>query len=243
MHLLDHAMVETASQSKFLRALNDYQRLCALTERCGGAVRTLTAGEGGTLCPGLTYRVLAPGADGSDELESRCRDLFAEEDPDAFRQKLSALDTRMNNFSLILRLEYHGTRLLLPGDTNRGGYGARRRRSCGRTLLRGHHGHGTGVSPALLAAIQPTAVGAARPATGGMTAPIRRLWAVLSTAAPRCIFPTAPEFPASPTMWAPIGHWNSLWGRTARWPRAIWPSETSGLRSGPACCKGRTNVF
>ena len=133
--------------------------ISALTERCGGAVRTLTAGEGGTLCPGLTYRVLAPGADGSDELESRCRDLFAEEDPDAFRQKLSALDTRMNNFSLILRLEYHGTRLLLPGDTNRGGYGALTAEELRAHLFKvGHHGQRDGVSPELLAAIQPTAV-------------------------------------------------------------------------------------
>ena len=40
-----------------------------------------------------------------------------------FREKLDALDASMNNFSLILRLTFGKTRILLPGDTNRAGYG------------------------------------------------------------------------------------------------------------------------
>lgn len=159
MHPLDRALARTDSQDKFIRALNDAQDLLRLTEERGGAVRALRAGESGRLCEGLRFRVLAPGADRIDELESRCRDIFLERDTEAFRQKLSALDARMNNFSLMLLLEYRGTRILLPGDTNRLGYDGIDPAALGAHLFKvGHHGQRDGASWELLAAIRPRAV-------------------------------------------------------------------------------------
>lgn len=159
LHRLDRSLAQTESQDKFLRALNDAQTLLHLVEERGGAVRSLRAGESGELCGGLRYQVLAPAAGKLDELESRCRDLFAEEDDGAFRQKLSALDARMNNFSLMLLLEYRGSRILLPGDTNRFGYDGIDPAALRAHLFKvGHHGQRDGAGPELLELVRPQAV-------------------------------------------------------------------------------------
>ena len=65
----------------------------------------------------------------------------------------------MNNYSLILRLEYRGTRILLPGDTNRAGYGDIAPGQLRAELFKvGHHGQKDGASPELLAAVRPEMV-------------------------------------------------------------------------------------
>ena len=103
--------------------------------------------------------MLAPSAQSADELESRCHDQFAERDGEAFFKKLDALDVRMNNFSLILRLDYRGTRFLLPGDTNRAGYGQIDPAVLRADLFKiGHHGQKDGADAALLEAVRPKAV-------------------------------------------------------------------------------------
>ena len=112
------------------------------------------AGDSGALCSGLRYQVLAPGAEQAGALERGCRELFAEREPQAFLKKLSALDARMNNYSLILLLEYRGVRILLPGDTNRAGYGDIAPGQLRAELFKvGHHGQKDGASPELLAAV------------------------------------------------------------------------------------------
>ena len=72
MHILDDSQARNDSQRKFMRALNDYQRLCDLVVRRGGAVRCLQAGQTLRLCQGLSCQVLAPSPQSADELESRC---------------------------------------------------------------------------------------------------------------------------------------------------------------------------
>jgi len=68
------------------------------------------------------------------------------------------LNNHMNNFSLLLLLEYRGTHIPLPGGTNRLGCGG-----IGPACLRahlfkvGHHGQRDGASRELLAAIRPQA--------------------------------------------------------------------------------------
>lgn len=158
MHILDVSLAESDSQRKLIQSLNDYQFLCHLTKERGGVLRTLGAGDSGSLCQGLKYRLFAPSPARRDELISRCVDLFTEENDAAFLQKLSALDTRMNNFSLILRLDYRGTRLLLPGDTNAQGYSGIEPESLRAHLFKvGHHGQKDGVNQELLEAIRPQA--------------------------------------------------------------------------------------
>lgn len=159
MYSLDVSLARNASQDKFLRALNDYQSLCALLGQHGNPIQTLRAGDAFELCRGLTCRVLAPSPSKTSELGACCRDLFDERDPENFLKKLSVLDGRMNNYSLMLLLDYQGTRILLPGDTNHLGYEDVDPASLRADLFKvGHHGQKDGANEELLAAIRPRAV-------------------------------------------------------------------------------------
>lgn len=159
MHPLDVSLAQNDSQGKFLRALNDYQSLCFLLEQHVSPIQALHAGDTFELCQGLTCRVLAPSPSRAAELETCCQDLFDEAEPENFLKKLSALDGRMNNYSLMLLLDYRGTRILLPGDTNRLGYEDVDPACLNADLFKvGHHGQKDGASEELLAAIRPRAV-------------------------------------------------------------------------------------
>jgi len=159
MHSLDVTLSKNASQDKFIRALNDYRDLCRAITADGGDVHMLRAGDSGCLCENLTYRVLAPSAVKAAELERGCLELYEQQDERTFLQKLDALDARMNNYSLVLLLEYRGTRLLLPGDTNCLGYGDVAPTDLNAHLFKvGHHGQKDGVTQELLDAIGPKAV-------------------------------------------------------------------------------------
>lgn len=157
---LDPKAGTTLSHYKFLQALNDYGTLCALVEDHGGEVRQLLAHqEPLSPCPGLHISVLGPQPAQAEELETRLRSLYQEQDRDAFLEKLTALDARMNNFSLMLLLDWCGTRILLPGDTNRLGYGEIPPKALRADLFKvGHHGQIDGADQALLNAIAPKAV-------------------------------------------------------------------------------------
>lgn len=156
---LDPAWTQTESQSKFLRALNDYGDLCRLAESSHAPVRQMVAGMEASPCPGLRISVLAPQTAQVAELETRLRALYQEREPKEFLTKLSALDARMNNFSLMLLLDWHGTRILLPGDTNRLGYGEISPESLSAHIFKvGHHGQIDGADEALLEGIRPKAV-------------------------------------------------------------------------------------
>jgi len=146
----------TPSRSKFLRALNDYRRLC-LGQSCPRH-RPL-AGMELRLCRDLLVRVLGPSRAQAEKLASSCRALYEEADPSAFWQRLDQLDAAMNNYSLILLLEYRGTRILLPGDTNHMGYGGLDPASLRADLFKvGHHGQRDGISAEQIQAIAPRAV-------------------------------------------------------------------------------------
>ena len=65
----------------------------------------------------------------------------------------------MNNFSLMLLLDYRGTRVLLPGDTNVAGYGHVDPADLRADIFKvGHHGQKDGADEALLRAVSPKAV-------------------------------------------------------------------------------------
>lgn len=148
-----------ASQRKFLQSIEDYRTLARQIETSGGVLRTLSAGWEAQPCPGLTVRCLGPSRARAAELAERYEALHREKDIDQFRQKLDALDGAMNNYSAILLLEYRGTRILLPGDTNRLGYGEIGPADLPAHLFKvGHHGQRDGADAALAEAIRPKAV-------------------------------------------------------------------------------------
>lgn len=147
------------SQQKFLCSINDYRVLCGRVEACGGVLRTLSAPWETRPCPGLTVRCLGPSRSKASELAEAYAGLNQETDPEFFRRRLTALDAAMNNYSAILLLEYQGSRILLPGDTNRFGYGGIRSKDLSAHLFKvGHHGQKDGADAALITAIHPKAV-------------------------------------------------------------------------------------
>lgn len=159
MRPLDLSLAENTSQRKFLQAINDYQTLCALVREHGGVVRRLSAGDCGAPCPDVAYRVLAPSAEQALQLQERFAWLMAAEERKVFLKCLSGLDGSLNNYSLILRLEIRGARVLLPGDTNAAGYGSIPVEELRADLFKvGHHGQRDGADEALMDAVRPRAV-------------------------------------------------------------------------------------
>lgn len=159
MRELDVSMARNLSQDKFLHALNDCAALSRAVEDAGGFVRRVRPGESVELCRGLRCTVLGPSEEKLRNLETRVADLYAEAEPEIFLEKLSALDAQLNNRSVILLLEYGATRLLLPGDTNRAGYGEISPELLRADLFKvGHHGQRDGADGALLDAVRPRAV-------------------------------------------------------------------------------------
>lgn len=160
MRPLDDAAAKTVSLQKFTKSLNDFHALCATTVRHGGAIRRIAAGDVLALPDGLKAAVLAPSPARSDTLESDLSALYRTADGNIPDQTLlSRLDGGMNNFSAVIRLDYGKTRLLLPGDTNRAGFGGIEPRSLRADLYKvGHHGQIDGADAALLDAIRPNAV-------------------------------------------------------------------------------------
>ena len=95
----------------------------------------------------------------AETLAQTMTELFYTREPELFLERLTALDGAMNNYSLVLSLEYRGARALLPGDTNAAGYGEIPRALLTADLFKvGHHGQRDGANPELLAAIRPAAV-------------------------------------------------------------------------------------
>ena len=155
MQMLDPAMAETVSHQKFLSALNDCCEMLKLLEEGGCRIQSMKAGDSGELCAGLRYTVLAPSAERCADLCSSLQELYDETDVD----KLTQLDRVMNNYSLMLMLDYRGTRILLPGDTNSEGFGEIDPATLKADIYKvGHHGQKDGASHTLLEMVQPKAV-------------------------------------------------------------------------------------
>ena len=157
---LDDTGARTPSESKFLRALNDYRTLCRLVENGGGTILAPETGKKLAICPDLTANILAPSTKKRAALAEEMRALYNNSNVcDEFLQRLDALDARMNNYSLILLLDYRGTRILLPGDTNCTGYDGIAPADLRAHLFKvGHHGQRDGVDAALAGIVRPDAV-------------------------------------------------------------------------------------
>ena len=156
---LDREVAETVSQRKFLSALNDCYEMLGLLVAGGCQLRSMKAGDSGQLCEGLRYTVLAPSAERCTQLRDSLQALHDEEGRAEFVKKLAALDSQMNNYSLILMLDYKGTRILLPGDTNSQGFAGIRPDDLQAHIYKvGHHGQKDGANHTLLEMVRPKAV-------------------------------------------------------------------------------------
>lgn len=144
------------SQDKFRRALNDYRDI---VRRMEGHIETVRAGWSCSPCPGLTVRSLGPSPERMALLEEEWQALMASAGTADYSRCLSLLDSRMNNYSMVTMLEYGSLRILLPGDTNREGYGDIPPQALRADLFKiGHHGQQDGADKTLLQAVCPRAV-------------------------------------------------------------------------------------
>lgn len=157
---LDGSVARNLSESKFMQALNDYGTLCALVEDHGGTILAPKSGQELVIAPDLTVQILSPSTKKQLALADEINALYNSANVcSTFLQRLDALDARMNNYSLILRLNYRGTRILLPGDTNVTGYDGIDPADLRADLFKvGHHGQKDGADEALAELIRPTAV-------------------------------------------------------------------------------------
>lgn len=159
MRELDAAGADTPSGRKFLQAINDYRKICGTAADKGCRIVQMTASEEPfTLAPGLTLRVLAPSEKKAAYLLELLEDIRKAEDTEELTAVRNRADAAMNNLSLILLLEYGGRRILLPGDTNRDGYGEIGADLQADIFKVGHHGQKDGVSRDLFRRIRPSHV-------------------------------------------------------------------------------------
>lgn len=156
---LDPVRGTNLSQKNFLAALNDYRSLCSITEKNGGVIRQICAGYTCTPCESLKITVLGPDSVREEELSCMMQELYEARGSEDFSEKLDRVDGRLNNFSLILLLEYRGKRILLPGDTNRNGFSRLTAEELRADLFKvGHHGQIDGASEELMKKVQPSMV-------------------------------------------------------------------------------------
>lgn len=156
---LDLSLAETVSHRKFMSALNDNCEILNLLQAGGSKVLSMKAGDSGELCEGLRYTVLAPREERCAQLRDSLQALYKETDDREFVKKLTKLDSEMNNYSLILMLDYRGTRILLPGDTNSRGFAGIDPALLQADIYKvGHHGQQDGADHALLEHVRPKAV-------------------------------------------------------------------------------------
>ena len=156
---LPQVELEHPSRRKFARSLEDWRKLTCQAQRRGVKLRQLTAGDCASPCPGLTVRALSPRWGQAEDLAQAVRGLFYTQEPERFRERLTALDGAMNNYSLVLSLEHQGARALLPGDANAAACGQIDPELLSADLFKvGHHGQRDGASRELIAAIRPKVV-------------------------------------------------------------------------------------
>ncbi|MCQ2437132.1 MAG: hypothetical protein MJ099_01895 [Clostridia bacterium] len=157
--MLDTGKATNPPQDKFMHALNDYISLCELTVANGGAIRTLCGGDCETIADGISVEVLAPGRERLDTLEAQMDGLYEANGREDFLEVLNALDGKLNNYSLILKIIVGEQTLLLPGDTNKAGFSEIASNKLKADFFKvGHHGQIDGVDEALAAAVSPKAV-------------------------------------------------------------------------------------
>jgi len=150
-------IVTLPRSDKSLRALNEHRRLLERFRAQGVPVRQLRQGMELSLpVEGLSVSVLGPSAEEVKEMLERIEKLYAEKECEAQKEFLLDVDKNMNNHSAVLMLNFFGTKVLLPGDTNCVGYQHLPPRELRADVFKvGHHGQRDGADEALVQAVSP----------------------------------------------------------------------------------------
>lgn len=154
---LPDEIVTLPRSNKSLRALNEHRLLLRRFRSLGIPVRNLQQGAKVTVpVDGLALEVLGPSQEEVEDLCGQLKDLYAETDREIQKLQLLDVDKNMNNHSVILMLNYQGTKILLPGDTNYAGYAHLPKQALKADVFKvGHHGQRDGADEALVEAVSP----------------------------------------------------------------------------------------
>lgn len=145
------------TEKKFLNSVNDYRNVCRILAAKGCEIRQLSC-ESACLIPAeqLKMTVLEPALDREELLGRMITAICTETDENAARSAANRADAAMNNFSLMLMIEYAGRRILLPGDTNQNGYVRLKDVDLSADIFKvGHHGQKDGISRDIFRRIRP----------------------------------------------------------------------------------------
>jgi competence protein ComEC len=151
----------SGSSKKFLDALNSYNRIYEKLSRDGCLVKEIASPlYGHPLPPGITVDVLAPSPALASFFSGALESLYRAGGDD-FAARLSALDRKMNDFSVVLRFVHGGLGILLPGDACPSAEAMNmwdKSRLKAHVLKLAHHGQEDSVSGDFIRAVAPQIV-------------------------------------------------------------------------------------
>ena len=157
---LPRDIITVPSSDKCLRALNTHRKLLQRFRDKGVPIRNLQQGAELHLpAEGLSIQVLGPSPAEVAEMFGRMERLYSKGPREDRKEYLLDVDRTMNNHSAMLMLNYYGTKILLPGDTNYAGYEHLPSQALRADIFKvGHHGQRDGVDEALVRAVSPRVV-------------------------------------------------------------------------------------
>lgn len=150
---------DTVKHKKFAKAVNDWYELNVRLKKNGTRIRQITNGFSVTEPGNISISVLSPCLARARELDERISMMFSAGSVDSFINQFDAVDADLNNYSLMLMLEFNGRKVLLPGDVNKYGYGNINGKTIKADIFKiGHHGQKDGISEGLFKVINPEIV-------------------------------------------------------------------------------------
>ena len=160
--LLDVPAGSSESVSKFIRAVNSYNKIYFELKKRGTAIRHIYGIQlGMKLKGGLSIDILGPSEDDYKLLQKRMNHMYSLPGNLAKNNLFREIDEWMNMVSIMLRFHYHGVRIFLPSDVNCKGYG---HLAHAMDLVRAdifkaaHHGQIDGITEELAMFIRPKIV-------------------------------------------------------------------------------------
>lgn len=151
--------LNNAKHKKFAKAVKDWYELNVRLKKNGTRIRQITNGFSVTEPGDISISVLSPCLARAKELDDRISMMFSAGSADSFVNRFEAVDADLNNYSLMLLLEFNGKRILLPGDVNKYGYGNINGNMLKADVFKiGHHGQKDGISDSLFRRINPEIV-------------------------------------------------------------------------------------
>lgn len=153
---IDFIHPTTLSGKKFLSSLNDYLDLASTLEKRGTIISQMAEDEKRMELPGgITLRLVGPSMQREETLVRNMQAIWDSNEQEAAFRKA---DLEMNNYSLMMVLEYANRRIFLPGDTNRDGFAGITGEIQADIFKVGHHGQADAITRETFQKIHPSMV-------------------------------------------------------------------------------------